>query len=113
MNRKKQPLYKRIIVKLFGKFYYFYVTNFRRDIMKKSLSLRRGECNHCGVCCKGCPNLLKNNDCKFWYRGNCDNQCLMFPVFPYQIEFNSEDVRNNCGYYWEEKDKSWLSKNKI
>jgi hypothetical protein len=87
-----------------GKIRRFVNTNFRKQEMVESLSLRRGECNQCGACCElvfKCPFLKKLADgstlCGIYE--NRPNSCRLFPIEPRDIK----EVRGTCSYYFIEK----------
>ena len=44
--------------------------------------VRKGECNHCGVCCGDCKHLDKESKlCKIWRNGQPE-ECRKFPTHP-------------------------------
>ena len=87
-----------------GKIRRFVNTNFRKQEMIASLSLRGGECNQCGACCElvfKCPFLKKKSDgtslCGIYE--NRPNSCRLFPIEQRDIQ----EVRGTCSYYFIEK----------
>ena len=76
----------------------------RREHVKKSVSLRKGECNQCGECCKfvfECPMLQKKKGkytCRI-YKVRPDI-CRLFPL-------THEDIRHlshECDFFWHKCD---------
>ena len=98
-----------IIKSLKDKFRIFFLLNFRRDLVKKSLLLRKEKnvledyCIKCQECCKGCP-ALSEKGCKIWK--DADWRCRTFPIFEFQLKRmiqKKPKVESKCKYYWEEK----------
>jgi hypothetical protein len=94
------------------KFKIFWMLNFRRDLLKKSLSLRKEKdvpddyCIKCQECCKNCIAISKDG-CKIWK--DTDYRCKVFPMFSFQLDTKSKKIK--CKYYWEEKNIK--NKNKV
>ena len=93
----------KIIYGWYRKLYVFYVLNFARGKLKKSLSERRERypseyCLTCGECCKNCVNF-KNHKCNIW--GQQDYRCTAFPMFRYQLDIRPK-IKEKCRYYWED-----------
>ena len=87
-----------------GKLRRFVSANFRKQEVRDSLSLRRGECNRCGACCEilfKCPFLKKHYDgtttCGIYE--DRPNQCRLFPIEKRDLE----EVRGSCSFYFIEK----------
>ena len=87
-----------------GKLRRFMSANFRKQEVRESLSLRRGECNRCGACCEilfKCPFLKKHTDgtttCGIYE--DRPNQCRLFPIEKRDLE----EVRGTCSFYFIEK----------
>jgi hypothetical protein len=87
-----------------GKLRRFMSANFRKQEVRESLSLRRGECNRCGACCEilfKCPFLKKHTDgtttCGIYE--DRPNQCRLFPIEKRDLE----EVRGSCSYFFIEK----------
>jgi Putative zinc- or iron-chelating domain len=87
-----------------GKLRRFMSANFRKQEVRESLSLRRGECNRCGACCEilfKCPFLKKHMDgtttCGIYE--DRPNQCRLFPIEKRDLE----EVRGTCSFYFIEK----------
>lgn len=87
-----------------GKLRRFMSANFRKQEVRESLSLRRGECNRCGACCEilfKCPFLKKHLDgtttCGIYE--DRPNQCRLFPIEKRDLE----EVRGTCSFYFIEK----------
>jgi hypothetical protein len=87
-----------------GKLRRFMSANFRKQEVRDSLSLRRGECNRCGACCEilfKCPFLKKHTDgtttCGIYE--DRPNQCRLFPIEKRDLE----EVRGTCSFYFIEK----------
>jgi hypothetical protein len=87
-----------------GKLRRFMNANFRKQEVRESLSLRRGECNRCGACCEilfKCPFLKKHTDgltsCGIYE--DRPNQCRLFPIEKRDLD----EVRGTCGFYFVEK----------
>src|SRR2546423_10109341 len=87
-----------------GKLRRFMSANFRKQEVRESLSLRRGECNRCGACCEilfKCPFLKKHIDgtttCGIYE--DRPNQCRLFPIEKRDLE----EVRGTCSFYFIEK----------
>ena len=72
--------------------------------IKKSVALRKGECNQCGECCKfafECPMLFKMKGkyaCRI-YRVR-PTVCRLFPLTHHDVL----TVESKCDYYWHKKD---------
>lgn len=72
-------------------------------ITKRRLKDRKGYCNMCGACCKGCPFLAVSNKCSVYEKRSkltCD---IDFPISPYQLEMFREKLGDKtiCTYYWD------------
>ena len=87
-----------------GKLRRFMSANFRKQEVRESLSLRRGDCNRCGACCEilfKCPFLKKHTDgtttCGIYE--DRPNQCRLFPIEKRDLE----EVRGTCSFYFIEK----------
>ena len=87
-----------------GKLRRFMSANFRKQEVRESLSLRRGECNRCGACCEilfKCPFLKKHTGgtttCGIYE--DRPNQCRLFPIEKRDLE----EVRGTCSFYFIEK----------
>ena len=87
-----------------GKLRRFMSANFRKQEVRESLSLRRGDCNRCGACCEilfKCPFLKKHMDgtttCGIYE--DRPNQCRLFPIEKRDLE----EVRGTCSFYFIEK----------
>lgn len=87
-----------------GKLRRFVLSNFQKQEVIESLSLRRGECNRCGACCEilfKCPFLKKQNDgstsCGIYE--DRPNQCRLYPIEKRDLA----EVRGTCSYYFIEK----------
>ena len=68
---------------------------FRPYYVMRSLSLRRGNCNHCSCCEKINCKHLENKLCKIYPRNPLF--CMIFPI----DEKEREIVKKHCGFYWE------------
>lgn len=87
-----------------GKLRRFMSANFRKQEVRESLSLRRGDCNRCGACCEilfKCPFLRKHTDgtttCGIYE--DRPNQCRLFPIEKRDLE----EVRGTCSFVFIEK----------
>ena len=87
-----------------GKLRRFMSANFRKQEVRESLSLRRGECNRCGACCEilfKCPFLKKHTDgtttCGIYE--DRPNQCRLFPIEKRDLE----EVRGTCSFFFIER----------
>ncbi|HVG39003.1 MAG TPA: YkgJ family cysteine cluster protein [Pyrinomonadaceae bacterium] len=87
-----------------GKLRRFVLSNFQKQEVIESLSLRRGECNRCGACCEilfKCPFLKKQDDgstsCGIYE--DRPNQCRLYPIEKRDLA----EVRGTCSYYFIEK----------
>ena len=57
---------------------------------------RKGRCNMCGTCCKGCNQLGADNKCKIYKRRWwCE---INFPINRQQLK-----TQPDCGFYWGHK----------
>jgi Putative zinc- or iron-chelating domain len=87
-----------------GKLRRFMSANFRKQEVRDSLSLRRGDCNRCGACCEilfKCPFLKKHDNgtttCGIYE--DRPNQCRLFPIEKRDLE----EVRGTCSFYFIER----------
>ena len=67
----------------------------KKDYVRKKLEKRKGECRRCGQCCRGCPNLGKDNLCRVY-----ENRpsWLCFRDFPLdELDQRAWNVKD-CGY---------------
>jgi Fe-S-cluster containining protein len=83
---------------------------FNYNSIKKSLSLRKGECNQCGECCKFlfvCPMLYKRNSkyaCRIYKIR--PPICRLFPLTYHDIS----GLKSKCDFYWNKKDMDRITK---
>ena len=54
-----------------------------------------GNCKRCGICCKVCPHLVKDNTCAIHTTINYPQGCAEFPRI---IDFMREHVPDSCGF---------------
>jgi hypothetical protein len=96
----------------FGKFRRLYLYTFKKNYVKKMVSIRKGECRQCGACCKllyKCPFLIEKDglfSCKIYGKIRPIN-CIIFPI-------NEKDIKDRntvlpdipCGYFFENQKKT-------
>jgi len=82
-----------------GKVRRFLLVHFRRDYVRKQLTVRTGTCRQCGTCCNllfTCPMLTKGGRC-FAY-GICrPRACKVFPIDKRDVA-EVELCGHHCGY---------------
>ncbi len=89
-----------------GKLRRFWLGNFRRGYVRRSLTQRRGECRQCGVCCglgNTCPVLHEKKLCLI-YRGYRPRSCRLFPIDERDIR-DVELLGGTCGYHFVKTEK--------
>lgn len=89
-------------------FPYSYVSDVLFARYKKT---RRGACNMCGACCKGCSDLVVISDgkkiCSIYKRRDwCD---VYFPATKQQLEFVTKLHNLHCGFYFDDKKNDNIS----
>ena len=84
-------------------FSYYTLVYLKPNYVRKSLALRKGNCEGCGgVCCyrtRPCPFFDKEGVCKLYDSKKIPKFCKIFPIDKNDIKLAGvEDV---CQYYWE------------
>lgn len=83
-----------------GKIRRFYKSTFRHREARRSIVLRRGECNRCGRCCKilfRCPFLREESEtysCRIY--GHHFTACKLFPIEPADLA----ELDGECTFYF-------------
>lgn len=78
----------------------FFFYNFYKSYLIRKTIERLGECKKCGLCCKGCPYLNKDNKCKVY--NNRPKWCHKdIPIDKFDLKVNTP--KGKCGYYWGKK----------
>src|SRR5512136_2762431 len=85
-----------------GKLRRFYFVYFRKEYVKRQLSLRKGECHQCARCCSfvfHCPMLTQGQLCRTYDKFRLE-MCKTFPIDQRDID---EVARcgGTCGYRFE------------
>lgn len=83
----------------------FFLTHFRSAAVARSLALRRGECNRCGVCCQlvvTCVHLRWENGlaaCAIY--GKHPPNCSRFPINPADLaDVNRIAPHKPCNFFF-------------
>ncbi|MDP3990942.1 MAG: hypothetical protein Q8P63_01460 [Candidatus Nealsonbacteria bacterium] len=82
---------------------------FRKKLLVKKLAERKGECRHCGTCCRVMQLGFKcrffdekTNNCRLYGTKLMPRSCKSYP---FDLENSCRDkiteIREKCGYYWE------------
>ena len=85
-----------------GKFRRFYLVNFRKEYVKRQLTLRKGECHQCARCCSFvfvCPMLTQQRTCRI-YKKFRTMTCKSFPIDQRDIDEVALSG-GTCGYHFE------------
>ena len=91
----------RFILHLNGKLRRLRMVHFQKKYVRNQLSLRRGACRQCGVCCNllfTCPMLTKKGKCIVY--GLCrPRACMVFPINQRDID-EIKLCGGQCGYFF-------------
>jgi len=87
---------------LINKIRRFYLVHFRKEYVRKQLSLRQGQCQQCGRCCSlvyRCPLLTKDGLCITYGKWR-PAVCKVFPIDQRDID-EIATLGGKCGYSFE------------
>jgi len=81
---------------------------FKKHRLPEKISIRKGECNRCGACCRvtifgvKCPFFQeKENTCKLYGTKFMLKGCKLFPFdLQNRYEGKVKEIEDKCGYYW-------------
>lgn len=92
-----QGIKNRLIARA-GKYYRLWMYTFGWYSLKRSVTIRKGECKKCGACCSGCELLDKKTMlCKNFELAKLMG-CVVFPISIFDQK--RVGVQDKCGFYW-------------